>query len=178
MRIALVALLCIVSKVGLAGGIQIGDNHYDDDQERNLYTFTTQGDGEGLKYDIELNMAMDSRYRDERYIKSNADKTVVCIMECAAHNAYNITLIECLEDGKLVVFPDFNKEVIRLLNDNHIKFENGEDSFYLKAVEDSKGGTILDIRSPDAGRYYRALNVKFLVHKDGKITIESIERPQ
>lgn len=178
MRIALTALLCIVAETSLAGGIQITDSHFDEDQERNVYTFATSGEGEGLQYDIGLKISIDSQHQDYRKVYSNSDKTILGFTESAVHHAYNIVLIERLADGKLVVIPDFNKEVDRVLNDNHVASDNGSDAFYLKAIEDSKMGTILDVRAPQDGKWIAPLNVKLLVRRDGSMKLISAETPK
>jgi hypothetical protein len=178
MRITLTALLCMVTEACLAGGIQTTGSHFDEDQGRNVYTFATSGEGEGLQYGIGLEISLDSKYRDYRKVYSNSDKTVLGFMDTVADRAYTIVLIERLADGKLVVIPDFNKEVERILNDNHVKFDNSDDSFYLKAIEDSKRGTVLDIRAPQDGRWIGPLNVKLLVARDGSIKLQSLERPK
>jgi len=167
----------MLSRAGLAGGIETTGLQIDKDACRNIYKFAMNSKNGTQGVELEMNMSLDTRPHHPFDVRANAEKTIVCFTESPSRNTYNIVLIEHRKDGSVVVLPHFGKQVVELLNENHVAFRNTKDSFYLKAVEDSKRGTVLDIRSPKKEFWFEALDVKLLVQRDGKITIAGIERP-
>jgi len=177
-RIAWTALMFLVAEVAVGGGIEMVGGRYDENHNKNIYNLGIDLSDDELKFDLKLKMLLDSQPNYPLGVKFNADKTIVGFTGSPCRNTYNIVLIELREDGSLVVFPHFTEQVIQLLKDNHVAFENPAYAFYLKAMEDSKGGTVLDIRSFGEERYFKPLNLKLVIRRDGKMTIASIERPK